>query len=938
MYKTNNDQLRLTKIICSFVFQYYSYTCIDFYKLSLETLKTLNMKEEIEDIAISIKQHRELEIKDSLSNPAIGRCYTLYQEKKQILWLTNKENLPSTNQYDLQGNVVARNLGHPTTLTRDGISVYKNTKIGGVLIQNHEGKHEVTVPMGNFKIELFNRTSYTPTNTNNNYASDIFIKIAGDGKTYSFKNIAKILNLQIELEKEREKLERATYQEAQELIKRITDKESEIEAYLNKSQGFIRKYAELRYQPILDPIQESIKRSKVFDGSLIINGGPGTGKTTSLIQRIKFLISPSIEEYYPLSQSHKDILFNQKTSWIFYSPNELLALFLRNSMKMEELIADSERVKVWSSHKNELVKAYKFVDTATKRPFLIYNKSQGNQLFVNKPKNIQKVISMLNKFYIDFQIEKLNKVKEIDVTLFKWKNTGLSIQKYLNEKGKIKSTDELIWLFLNLNETYIAESEKIAEEYSLLIKQVAGKIQTLITKDPERTIILSDFFKQLKNDIQDTEDDDDDNEIELEDFEEEQATDDFERELFIKLKSLCRKQALKKYDKGIKFNKRDRELLMLIPEVDQQNEYDQIGQTAFFKKYFERITKGIIANLLREIPMIYKKYRREQLAIENKNWNLQILNELVKKDKNSRIHPDEQALLLIFTNSFNINLSKSFNRQFKSLNHPYLNAYKNHCKPVIGIDEATDFSIIDLLAINSFRHPELSSVTLSGDIMQRMTNEGLSSWEDFSSVISNIELKDLIISYRQSPTLLSLAQSIYERSTGNKATYKSFIERDDAEPQPLIFVSDSETEKLNWIAERIIEIFKAYGDSIPSIAIFLPKENQIEEFAYELGNIDLLSDVGILVRACRNGEVLGDKNTVRIFSIDKIKGLEFEAVFFHNLDELQNHISSTDLLLKYIYVGLSRATFYMGITSNKELNKDLIFLSENLKKDGVWKH
>jgi hypothetical protein len=109
-----------------------------------------------------------------------------------------------------------------------------------------------------------------------------------------------------------------------------------MKSYLDKAQSFIRKYAELRYQPILDPVQEEIKRSKIFEGSLIINGGPGTGKTTSLIQRIKFLISPSIEEYKQLNKKQKDILFNQKTSWIFYSPNELLALFLRNSMKMEK--------------------------------------------------------------------------------------------------------------------------------------------------------------------------------------------------------------------------------------------------------------------------------------------------------------------------------------------------------------------------------------------------------------------------------------------------------------------------------------------------------------------------------------------------------------------------------------------------------------------------
>ena len=902
------------------------------------------MKEKIEDIAQSIKRHRDFEISVGATNNAVGRSMTLYHKEEQQFWLINKQATVVQFQRDLHGNIIPETgFTEATTYKGDGFPVPRDSKLGGLLIQFHDGKHKYQTPQGEITIEIFNRASYNPSIYNGEYATDILIKLAGDSKTHSFQNISKILSLQIEIDKEKEKLEHATDQEAQQLIQRIADKEAEMKTYLDKAQGFIRKYAELRYQPILDPIQESIKRSKIFDGSLIINGGPGTGKTTSLIQRIKFLISPSIEEYTKLNQGQKDILFNQKTSWIFYSPNELLALFLRNSMKTEELTADTERVKVWGSHKNELVKAYKLVDTATKRPFLIYNKPQGRSLFVNKPKNIQEIVSGLNKFYLDFQKEKLNKVAEIDVSQFKWKITGLSIQKYLIDKKNVKNIDELIRLFLNLNETYKAESETIAEEYSSLIKQVAGRIQVIITKDIARATALADILNQWKNSSQDTEeeDDDDDTEIELEDFEEkeEQSAFDFERELFTKLKSLCRKQALKKFDKNTKFSKRDRELLMLIPEVEQQNEYDQIGQTAFFKKFFERIIKGVLANVLREIPMTYKKHRREQLTAKNKNWDLQILDELVKKDKNSRIHSDEQALLLHFTNSVCFSLSKGFQRQFNSLNHPYLTTFKTNCKPVIGIDEATDFSIIDLLAINSFRHPQLSSVTLSGDIMQRMTNDGLASWTDYSSIVTGTERKDLEVSYRQSPTLLSLAQSIYEKSTGNKANYKSYIEKDEAEPKPLILVTDDEDEKLNWIAERIIEIYKAYGDSIPSIAIFLPNESQLEGFANKLGNLDTLSDVGILVKACRNGEVLGDKNTVRIFSIDKIKGLEFEAVFFHNLDELQNQNLSIDLLLKYLYVGLSRATFYLGLTVAEELNSDLNFILENFDRTGkTWRN
>lgn len=267
-----------------------------------------------------------------------------------------------------------------------------------------------------------------------------------------------------------------------------------------------------------------------------------------------------------------------------------------------------------------------------------------------------------------------------------------------------------------------------------------------------------------------------------------------------------------------------------------------------------------------------------------------------------------------------LNSSTHLNTEVGStVGHPYLIAFQRNCKPVIAIDEATDFPLIDLLAINSFRHPSISAVTLSGDIMQRMTRDGLNSWEDFAEMVDGTEQKHLEVSYRPSPTLLSLTQLIYEHSTGAKANIRSYIAKNETEPKPLLLVSKDETDKLNWIAARIIDIYRAYSLSIPAIAIFLPDETQLDNFANQLGNIEMLADVGILVKACRNGEMLGDKNTVWIFAIDKIKGLEFEAIFFHNIDDVQNQNLPHDLILKYLYVGLSRATFYIGLTASEEL-------------------
>jgi superfamily I DNA/RNA helicase len=218
-----------------------------------------------------------------------------------------------------------------------------------------------------------------------------------------------------------------------------------------------------------------------------------------------------------------------------------------------------------------------------------------------------------------------------------------------------------------------------------------------------------------------------------------------------------------------------------------------------------------------------------------------------------------------------------------------------------------------------------------------MTVEGITSWNDLTQTISNGEIKNLQVSYRQSPTLLSLAKAIYEKSSGEIANYTSYIEHDALEPKPLIFISPNEDEKLVWIANRIHEIYRAYGDSIPSIAIFLPEEIELEEFSNKLGNLDTLADVGILVKACRNGEVLGDKNTVRVFSIKVIKGLEFESVFFHNIDKLQIQNLYKDLFLKYLYVGLSRATFYLGLTLSNVLSDEISFIADKFEqKETTW--
>jgi len=340
---------------------------------------------------------------------------------------------------------------------------------------------------------------------------------------------------------------------------------------------------------------------------------------------------------------------------------------------------------------------------------------------------------------------------------------------------------------------------------------------------------------------------------------------------------------------------------------------------------------------LKGIPFAYKKYRRLQLKHQNNDWNIDLLKNLVKKERNRYINYDDQAFLIYFVNYICRIIYLKYPTYVLELKHSCILTYISHCKPVIAIDEATDFSVIDLLAMYSLRHPNFSSVTLSGDIMQRMTNNGIKKWEDLidTGIVDPAQIDNLNISYRQSHTLLSLAKKIYKYSTHNNAEYTSFIEYNASEPKPLMKISNDENDKLKWIADRIREIDSIYRQilgSLPSIAVFVSKEEDITGFANELEKY-LKGDISI--QKCHDGMILGDINDVRIYAIDKIKGLEFEAVFFHNLDKLE--IIENNLLLKYLYVGLSRATFYLGITLSKNITDKFNFFKDDFIENGDWK-
>jgi len=302
--------------------------------------------------------------------------------------------------------------------------------------------------------------------------------------------------------------------------------------------------------------------------------------------------------------------------------------------------------------------------------------------------------------------------------------------------------------------------------------------------------------------------------------------------------------------------------------------------------------------------------------------------------KEKRIN-GEEIDLLIFT--ILQNARKIFGRNSNLLNahskNDFLENIKGNYYTQVVVDEATDFSSIQLGCMYNLSSPLFNAVSFSGDLMQRVTNSGLSNWDECEVISPAIDIYTITKVYRQSPKLLNIAKILYENNVGMKAPFESAYPERSKEPDPLKFDKFSNSNFGKWVSDRILEIYRIHGGKLPSTAIFVSTDEQIPEAINSIE--ESLEDYSISLKGCPRGEILGSEGKVRIFSIKYIKGLEFESVFFLNINDIALH--HPELFDKYIYVGLTRAASFMGVTYERRFPNKLNNI-EDCFLDSTWEH
>lgn len=80
--------------------------------------------------------------------------------------------------------------------------------------------------------------------------------------------------------------------------------------------------------------------------------------------------------------------------------------------------------------------------------------------------------------------------------------------------------------------------------------------------------------------------------------------------------------------------------------------------------------------------------------------------------------------------------------------------------------------------------------------------------------------------------------------------------------------------------------------------------------------------------------MLGVGDRVRVFAVEHIKGLEFHAVFLMDFERLNRR--DGDLAMRYLYLGLTRAVMFLGVTTAGKFPQRLAPLAE-VMVEGNWR-
>ena len=665
----------------------------------------------------------------------------------------------------------------------------------------------------------------------------------------------------------------------------------------------------LRDQPVLDKYQDEIFRLPL-DTRLMILGPPGTGKTTTLIRRLGQKLDVQF-----LEDEERRVLENTNTtdgiphaqSWLMFTPTELLKQYVKEAFARESIPASDDRITTWSIYRHELARnVLGVLRTGAGGAFVL--KETAETLGDDAPVNAIIWFSDFNEWQRDTFISEIRMAAQelSKISDSKFATIGGRLLKIVNRAEKTT----LATLFTGLNAEVSGIQAVTSVMKEVTDKKIRGALILQVNRNKNFLDELAAFIDDLQvstaaeNDELDDQDGDDDEEPNQPKTGRAAAQSAYMKAVRAQTRAQVKKRSLGKTTRNGKI------IEWLGDRTLVESDRAEVGASLLVQASARRFVNPV-KKYIDGIPKRYRGFRRLRKG-EGKWYRSEDFSQ-------TDIHPLElDIVLLTILRGASEFLSvpgivRDIDAPGWSSLRPIHALYKNQ----ILVDEATDFSPVQIACMGALANPRIRSFFACGDFNQRFTTWGSRSVDDMKWVFPEIEIKAITVSYRQSRQLNDLAKAIIHAADGTDSdvVLPEFTDN-ECVPPVLSEGMSLQGDVIHWLAQRIAEI-ESFVEHLPSIAILVDSEEKVNSIAEELNLNEKLSNLNIRVVACPKGQVKGQDNDVRVFDVQHIKGLEFEAVFFIGIDRLAS--IHPELFDKYLYVGSTRAATYLGVTCDGEL-------------------